>query len=212
MKKLFMVGAILLASLNCACAQNETIRLNQPSTVRNVDVMKAFQDRHSTHDSYSSKEISHQDLSDLLWAANGYNRPSEKKRTAPSCMNWQDIDIYVCTADGAYLYDATTSTLTLVNKGDFRKDVAGRQLGVAPAPVMLVLVSNTEKTGRSGNEALTMQAIDAGIVSQNISLFCSGAGLSTVVRGSMDKEALKKDLKLKDSQILLLNHPVGYKK
>lgn len=210
MKKLFIVGAILLTSLNFACAQNETIQLNKPSTSRNADVMKAFQERHSTRE-FSTKALSHQDLSDLLWAANGYNRPAEKKRTAPSCMNWQDIDIYVCTAEGAYLYDAATSSLKLVNKGDFRNDVAGRQTAVASAPVCLVLVSNTEKT-RGGEGNLVWQAVDAGIVSQNISLFCSGAGLATVVRGSMDKEALKKDLKLKDSQVILLNHPVGYMK
>lgn len=210
MRKLFLIGAVLAASLNYACAQSETIQLAKPSATYNTDIMKAFRDRHSTHDGYATKALSNQQLSDLLWAANGYNRPAEKKRTAPSCMNWQDIDIYVCTAEGAYLYDAATSTLKLVNKGDFRRDVAGRQTGVAQAPVSLVLVSNTARTGRAGSQTLTMQAIDAGIVSQNISLFCSGAGLATVARGTMDKEALKKDLKLNEDQVLLLNHPVGY--
>lgn len=211
MKKIFIASAILLASLNYACAQSETIQLNKPSATRNTDIMKAFQERRSTRE-FSTKALSHQDLSDLLWAANGYNRSTDKKRTAPSCMNWQDIDVYVCTAEGAYLYDAENSALKLVNKGDFRKNVAGRQASVAAAPVYLILVSNTEKTGQSGSGPLTMQAIDAGLVSENISLFCSGAGLVTVVRGSMDKEALKKDLKLKDTQVILLNHPVGYKK
>lgn len=211
MKYLVLTSALLLASLNYACAQSETIQLNKPSVTRNADVMKAFQERRSTRE-FSTKALSHQDLSDLLWIANGYNRPADKKRTAPSCMNWQDIDIYVCNAEGAYLYDAVTSTLKLVNKGDFRKDVAGRQASVVSAPVFLILVSNTEKTGRAGDGNLVWQAVDAGIVSENISLFCAGAGLETVVRGSMDKEALKKDLKLKDSQILMVNHPVGYKR
>lgn len=209
MKKLVLAGAILLASLNYACAQNETIQLNKPSATRNADVMKAFRERRSTRE-FSTKALSRQDLSDLLWAANGYNRTADKKRTAPSCMNWQDIDIYVCNAEGAYLYDAATSSLKLVNKGDFRKDVAGRQAVVASAPVFLVIVSNTEKTGRTGDGNLVWQAIDGGLVSENISLFCAGAGLATVVRGSMDKDALKKDLKLKDSQVILVNHPVGY--
>jgi len=46
-----------------------------------------------------------QDLSELLWAANGINRPDEGKRTAPSAMNAQDIDIYVLMESGIYLYD-----------------------------------------------------------------------------------------------------------
>mgnify|MGYP000141613610 len=57
-----------------------------------------------------------------------------------------------------------------------------------------------------------MPALDAGIVSQNISLFCSGTGLVTVPRASMDQAKLKSGLKLKDTQRPLINHPVGYAK
>ena len=55
-------------------------------------------------------------------------------------------------------------------------------------------------------------AMDAGIVSQNINLCCAGIGLSTVPRASMDQAALKKILKLTDSQVLMMNNPVGYPK
>ena len=57
-----------------------------------------------------------------------------------------------------------------------------------------------------------MAAVDAGAVSQNISLFCSGCGLVTVPRASMDYDGLTKLLKLKPSQLLLMNNPVGYAK
>ena len=66
---------------------------------------------------------------------------------------------------------------------------------------MLVLVSDTKDN---------WGALDAGIVSQNISLYCSAVQLATVPRGSMDQEALRKALKLADNQQLYLNHPVGY--
>jgi nitroreductase len=55
-------------------------------------------------------------------------------------------------------------------------------------------------------------AIDTGIVSQNISLFCAATGIKTRPRASMNKEKIKKLLKLKDSQYVFLNHPVGYAK
>lgn len=83
----------------------KSIRLGEPSASRKTDVMKAFQNRQSTNE-YQSKDLSLQDLSDLLWAANGINRPQNGKKTAPSAMNSQDIDVYVCRADGVYLYDA----------------------------------------------------------------------------------------------------------
>ncbi len=49
-------------------------------------------------------------------------------------------------------------------------------------------------------------------VSGNIGLYCAAAKLATVPRASMDKEALTKALNLKDTQILILNNPVGYMK
>lgn len=53
-------------------------------------------------------------------------------------------------------------------------------------------------------------AMDVGIVSQNISLFCSAARLATVPRATMDTTQLRSALKLKDGQIPMMNHPVGY--
>jgi nitroreductase len=57
-----------------------------------------------------------------------------------------------------------------------------------------------------------MGAVDAGIVTQNINIFCAAVGLSTVPRASMDQAELKKVLKLSDTQLPLMNNPVGYPK
>jgi nitroreductase len=57
---------------------------------------------------------------------------------------------------------------------------------------------------------LSLAAMDAGLVSQNISIFCAGVGLSTRPRATMDLVKLKEILKLKDSQYPLLNNPVSY--
>ena len=95
-------------------------------------------------------------------------------------------------ADGNYLNNHQKNTLEPISTGDVRP---------VKAPVCLILVSDTNSD---------WGAMDAGIVSQNISLFCAGTGLATVPRGSMDKEALKKALKLTGDQTLFLNHPVGY--
>jgi hypothetical protein len=54
--------------------------------------MKALSERHSTRE-FASKALSLADLSDLLWAANGINRKDSGKRTAPSAMNKQDVDV-----------------------------------------------------------------------------------------------------------------------
>lgn len=194
-------------------AQNlAEIPLNQPDRSRGSNVMKAFDNRHSDRE-FSTKALSKQDLSDLLWAANGVNRPADGKRTAPSALNKQDIDVYVFTAEGVYLYDATKHLLKPVVAGDHRSAVGGRQDFVKTAPVCLVYVSDLSRFGMENNEQLRLTAaMDAGIVSQNVNIFCAGVGLATVPRSSMDTAALKKLLKLSDTQLPLMNNPVGYPK
>lgn len=184
----FMLG--MITSINA----QESVKLNAPDMKRGSSMMQAFAKRQSIK-SFANKELNKQDLSDLLWAANGINRTESSKRTAPSAMNKQDVTVYVCLKDGSYLYNHKTNTLDLISKEDVRQDKG--------APVCLVLTSNLEGT---------YGAIDTGIVSQNISLFCSGAGLATYPRGTMNKDQLKSALKLNDKETLLLCQPVGYAK
>lgn len=193
-------------------AADKVIRLPKPNLNRNSEVMEAFANRHSTRE-YAAKALTLNDLSDLLWAANGINRPEEGKRTAPSAMNKQDVDVYVVLPGGTYLYDAKAHQLNLVAEGDHRGAVAGGQAFVKSAPVSLLLVSDLSRLGDAKNtHTQLMGAVDAGIVSQNISIFCSAAKLATVPRASMDTAKLKSVLKLTDTQLPLMNHPVGYHK
>jgi Nitroreductase len=209
MRKVQLLFACLVFSA-VTFAADKVIKLPEPNLNRTGTVMKALSERHSTRE-YASKALSLSDLSDLLWAANGVNRKDSGKRTAPSALNKQDVDIYVVLPEGSYLYDARNHQLNLVAEGDYRGAVAGGQSFVKAAPVSLVLVSDLSRFGDVKNARNSlMGAMDAGIVSQNISIFCSSANLATVPRASMDSAQLKKMLKLKDSQIPMMNHPVGY--
>lgn len=194
-----------------ASAQDtKTIQLNPPDLNRGYPVMKALSLRASVND-YKEEDLSLQDLSDLLWAANGVNRPESGKRTAPSAMNSQDIDVYVVMKSGAYLYNAQKHILEFISEGDYREFVADRQADFAKAPLFLVLVSDISRFTR-GEESgkMTWAAEDAGIVSQNIAIFCASVDLGTRPRASMNQEKLKEVLQLTDSQHPMLNHPVGY--
>ncbi len=209
-----MLAAMFAAASTASPAgaqQLKNINLNQPDMTRRATLMKAFEDRRSTRE-FSTKELSLQDLSDLLWAANGYNRPVEKKRTAPTAMNKQEIDVYAFTKDGVYLYDAEAHELKHISTTDAREYIAAGQAFAKDAPVALLIVSDMGKFGNASAHAAAMSAVDAGIVSQNISLFCAGAGLATVPRGTMDKGKIADLLGFDDKQVLHVNHPVGYMK
>ena len=188
------------------------IKLLEPDKTLDASLMQALTD-HASQREFADKQLSLEDLSSLLWAANGVNR-EDGKRTAPSAVNAQDVDIYVSMASGAYLYDAKQSQLTRITTEDLRSAVCGKQ--PMEAPVFLVMVADISRypEGLASQRPLveSFAAMDAGYVSQNICLYCSAAKLATVPRASMDKEALTKSLNLKDTQIPLLNNPVGYMK
>ncbi len=212
MRKTLIFACFAFLASNLFAQGTKTIVLKPPDTTRGLPFMKALSERASQSE-FDSADLSLQDLSDLLWAANGINRPDASKRTAPSAQNAQDIDIYALLKSGAYLYDAKKHLLEQVADNDCRKLAAGRQENVAKAPVICLLVSDISRF-RRGEDSLKLiwAAEDAGIVSQNISIFCASIGLATRPRASMDQAKLREVLRLKDSQHLMLNSPVSYKK
>ena len=207
-KTLSLLASVMLLSSSLLA---QSTKLPKPDMNRKTaTVMKAYEQRRSVRD-YADKALSQQDLSDLLWAALGQNRP-DGHLTAPTAMNKQEVVLYVFDSKGVALYDPHAHTLTVVAQGDHRDIVAGRQEAFKTAPVLLVLVADMDKFGSNNQHAQQMASVDVGIVSQNINLFCAAAGLCTVPRGTMDQNAIRQLLGLGENQIPLINNPVGYPK
>jgi nitroreductase len=209
MKHLFFLIAMLLLLPAANARELPEIKLPSPDKERGTPVMKALNDRASARD-MDEKALDPRDLSDLLWAAYGVNRP-DGRRTAPTAKNAQDIALYVCLPEATYLYDAPSHLLKPVAAGDLRPALASGQEFVKRAPVVLLIVSDYSHFRLDDIEkARLWGAMDGGIVSQNINIFCAAVGLSTVPRAYMDQEKIKEVLKLTDTQMPVLNNPVGY--
>lgn len=146
----------------------------------------------------------------MLWAAFGVNRP-DGKRTAPSAVNAQEIDIYVAMESGLYLYDPKNHRLNLVKKKDVRK-YTGRQKITEIAPVNLIYVADFSKMGGKESTKRIDSAADTGFISQNVYLYCSYRNLSTVVIGWLDREKLKREMGLSSNRHVTYTQPVGYGK
>ena len=211
MRHFGFVTLMLIACATLAMAQDlNPVSLPPPQTSGGRPLMQVLKDRHSTRE-FSNQKLSPQVLSNLLWAAFGVNRP-DGKRTAPSAINWQEIDIYVATQDGVHLYDAKANALNPVLTQDIR-GATGQQAFVKEAAVNLVYVADLGKTGRAGGEDQTLYtAADTGFIAQNVYLFCASEGLAAVVRGSVDRAALAKLIKLRPNQKIILAQTVGYPK
>lgn len=205
-----VVGVLMMSVMGSALAQETgAIKLPPPETAGGMPLMQALKARHSTRE-FSRQPLPPQVLSNLLWAANGVNRPDSGKRTAPSARDWREIDVIVTTAEGAYRYDPPSHSLIRVVAGDIRQ-LTGKQEFVARVPVNLVYVADLERMSEASAEDKTLySAADAGFIAQNVYLYCASAGLAVVVRGLVNREALGAALGLGENQRIILAQSVGY--
>jgi SagB-type dehydrogenase family enzyme len=211
-KNLIVIVAFTLVFASGIFAQQaQNISLLPPQLDKGKSLMNALAERHSTRE-FSSKELSLQDLSNLLWAANGINRPDIKKRTAPTAMNWQEIDIYVFLETGVYFYDAVEMKLQAVVSGDNRA-IAGTQEFVKTAPVNLIYVADYTRMGKAKEESKPSYAsADAAFIGENVYLFCAAFDMACVLRASVDKQAVAKLLNLRTEQHVVFGQSVGFAK
>ena len=210
-----MTCVILLICLAWAmltfAQETKPIQLPAPQTDVGKPLMQVLKLRRSAR-AFDTKALSQQELSNLLWAAFGVNRPESGKRTAPSAMNWQEIDVYVALPEALYLYDAKTNALKPIVSKDLR-EATGKQPFVKDAPLNLVYVADTAKM-KNANEQdqILYSAADVGFIAQNVYLYCASQGLAAVMRGMVDRPVLAKAMNLRPEQKVMFSQTVGYPK
>ncbi len=208
-----LLFALVVRCIFCAafvCGDDlKPIQLPPPQTEIGKPLMQALKLRQTSR-SFDSRSLPRQELSNLLWAADGINRPDSGKRTAPSAMNCQEVDIYVALPEALYLYEAKTHTLVPVVGKDLR-EATGKQDFVKDAPLNLVYVADWARM-KSATEAdkQLYSGADVGFIAQNVYLYCASQGLAVVVRGSVDRTLLPQSMKLRPEQRIILAQTVGY--
>ena len=212
MKKIIFSGIsfIVLCFLFINVAAQD-ITLPAPQRTGGKPLMEALNERKTTRE-FTDENLTQQQLSNLLWAAWGINRP-DNRRTAPSAMNKQEIDLYVALPGGLYLYMAESHSLKMINNHDIR-GLTGSQEFVATAPINIVYVADMAKTGK--NEADSIQDSDlfmsyanTAFIAQNIYLYCASENLGCVVRGGAPDERLPQELQLRPNQRITLAQTIG---
>mgnify|MGYP003816852187 CR=1 FL=1 len=213
MKKVNIILTCLLFFFICIPLKAQDITLPAPDKKGGKPLMQALNERKSAR-SYSRENLSQQQLSDILWAAWGYNRPEQKLRTAPSAMNLQEIDVYVALPSGLYLYEASAHKLIQINNKDIR-ELTGTQDFVATAPLNLIYVADMAKLNRREGDTindadLLWSYANTGFIAQNVYLYCASTGLISVIRGLVPKEKLAPAMGLRSNQVITLSQSVGY--
>lgn len=187
------------------------IQLPEPVITGGMPIMDALNKRSSCKN-IDSKLLSNEQLSNLLWAAFGINRKDSGKRTAPSARNIQEMLVYVIMSDGAYLYKPEEHILELASTADLRQKSA-LQPNFFDAPVHLVFVADysqqeipVEKMDRYNH----FSHAHAGLIGQNVNLFCISEGLGACFVATYDKKGLTEALKLTEDQEVIYTQMIGY--
>jgi SagB-type dehydrogenase family enzyme len=212
MKKILISLLILSTCTLATFAQNSAnIQLPAPKKDGGIPIMKALQNRKSSRTFVAGKELTNQQISNLLWAAYGFNRPN--KRTAPSATDSQEFTLYVFLKSGIYKWDDSKNILIHIATGDYRT-ITGKQDFVKDASLNIVFVANYNKLTKytTDIEKSNMAHINCGYISQNIYLYCASEGLATIVRGWIDKDEIAKKLQLPSYQKVIVAQSVGYDK
>ena len=194
---------------------DEIIKLPSPQIDLQFPLMKALELRRSKR-KWAAASVSEQNLSNLLWAACGITMKEspgcKSRRTAPSATNCQEISLYVALESGLYSYDEKHHQLIQKSPSDIR-DSIGTQKMMRSAPVGIIYVADYSRMksylAKDDDRKAFVAGTDAGFISQNIYLYCAAAGLSTVILGLVDREALHERMGLKTYEKVVYTQVVG---
>jgi SagB-type dehydrogenase family enzyme len=228
-------GCLIVAAVTClsiafvsvGMAAEGDVKLPQPSLTSNVSIEKALAERRSLR-TYKDEPVTLNELSQLLWAAQGITEPVKGLRTAPSGMAMYTLKLYAVTLNvtgipqGAYRYEPKNHELILISKGDKREDVkrpaptaeqaaAASKMGHADpfptTPLVFVITGDGAKTKNSA-----LYYLEAGHAAQNIVLQCASLGMGGVTTmASSTADKLKALLHMADDEVPIYSIPVGKK-
>ena len=223
MKKKIFVLIVLAVVVSCQTVpvryfsdfpEGTDIILEKPESKIDIDLMRAYALRKSTKE-FSEREVSIQELSTILWSANGINRENGK-RTAPAPFNMEVISIYVFSHRGIYLYDAIQNKLISRSTKNAKKDIGAERgaRGTRTASLVLLLTGDLAKIPDFIQRDVKVNTAHAaaGTIGQNVYLIANALDLRTRLVGTLNEEGIRSCLTLRKDEIPLYIMPLGYGK
>jgi SagB-type dehydrogenase family enzyme len=224
-KKMLYYGALLAILLSCATPSlgeggrgkittgtGEPVTLPSPGQNGGMNLTGALARRRSVR-AFSDQPLTDQQLSQLLWAAQGIT-DGEGHRTAPSAGALYPLEVYVAMAIGVYHYEPRARQLSRILDRDPRPalyQAALRQEAIREAPVVFVITAVYARTEqRYGVERGTRYVhLEAGHAAQNVLLQATALGLGAVPIGSFSDSEIRTVLTLPEDHAPLYLIPVG---
>jgi SagB-type dehydrogenase family enzyme len=225
--------AIILLTFSCGCApsantltptptpepESVIIELPEPRYDSDVSIEQNLLRRRSIR-SYTGESLTLQELSQLLWAAQGVTDP-KGFRTAPSAGALYPLELYVVAGDvqdlspGVYRYEPLEHGLVRTMEGDKRAELADAavwQNFVGEGAIVIVFTAVYERTtGKYGDRGIRYVHMELGHAAQNLCLQATAMDLGAVTVGAFYDEEVVELLDLPGDEQPLYIIPVGRK-
>ncbi len=197
------------------------MKLPPPSWHGTVSVEQAIKQRRTIR-SFTSRALDLNQLSQLLWSANGVTETNGYKRAAPSAGALYPMDVYVVMGPhcvppieaGVYHFEPEEHQLTEVLKGDMRSAVARAclsQMWMAEAPLTMVITAEYKRvTVKYGLRGARYALIEAGHIAENIFLQAQSLNLEAGIVGAFNDAELIDVINMPSVHEPMLLMPVGY--
>jgi len=189
-----------------AASGGEVVKLSTPDTTGGT-LNEALLKRRSIR-SYEDVPVTKEQLSQILWAAQGITDPKTGHRTAPSAMAMYPLDVYAVTPDGIYLYVPKDHSLKTIKTGDHRAEVT-TQGWAQKAGLQIVVVGVPDRMRRGGERTKTWIAYEAGAVAENVLLEATALGLGSGTIGGFDPAKVSALFGLPEGNEPIIVLPVG---
>jgi SagB-type dehydrogenase family enzyme len=217
-KMIFLIFSFI--SVISFYGQENMFKLPQPRKDSFLSVERAIYSRRSVRE-YQDKDLKLEDVSQLLWAAQGITSPYGL-RSAPSAGALYPVEIYLVATKveklqpGVYKYIPLTHSLRQVLQRDVRKELCNAALGqscVLDASATIIISVVFERVTRKyGQRGIQYTYFEAGCVAENIHLQAESLGIGTVVVGAFYDEKVKQALAMDTNETPVALMPIGYKK
>jgi SagB-type dehydrogenase family enzyme len=211
-----------LKALSALSAKKEMpAMLPTPKNRGSLSLEEAIKKRRTVR-SFSPSALNREQLSQILYAAQGITEERGFKRAAPSGGALYPTDVYAVVGKaapegpdpGVYRYIPSGHRLEKVTPGDRRRPLAEaclHQMWMAGAPVNLVITSEYSRIcSKYGDRGMRYAMIEAGHVGQNIFLQAQALGLGAGIVGAFEDRKVAEVLGIPGNHEPLLVMPIGY--
>ncbi len=214
----FFASSLINRDKQIKSMEHKEIILPAPRTTGELSVEEALLKRRSIRN-FKEEPLNLEEISQLLWAAQGVTDSRQELRTAPSAGALYPLEVYLAVknveglSSGVYRYLPKEHKLILISEGNVGSYLAEAALGqgfIGEAPINLIFSAVLEiTTTRYGKKGVQYVYMEAGHAAQNVYLQAESLKLGTVVVGAFNEERIREILKTPEEEMPLYIIPVG---